>query len=209
MSTDWLPLATAVAAVVTAAGAGIAAVITIRSNEQSIRSQLVSQAAENRKQQLADMAAKGLGYLTGGSQNRSVGIAALKMMQANSLDFSEDNWILYREGIRSLLYAQLLYVYMHAGNRWESHEAANLAAMSEWLLADFKDLPGDEKKNLADAMKDYCESAKARSGNVSAVRYLITKLPIWIKELQPDVQSGLSISAPKLGPMFRRVRTPA
>ena len=84
MSTDWLPLATAAAAaaVVTAAGAGIAAVITIRSNEQSLRSQLVAQAAENRKQQLADMAAKGLGYLTDGSQNRSVGIVALKMMQA-------------------------------------------------------------------------------------------------------------------------------
>lgn len=196
MGTDWTAVATAGAAVITAAGAGFFATRATRSSEQSLKDQLDAQAkslkdeldaqaTQNRKQQLASMTTTALGYLTGGSQNRSIGIAGLKMVQTSSLAWNEEAWSLYSEAIKSLLYVQLLYLYMHARNQWESHEAANMKLISEWLLSSaFEELPEYERNNLANAMEHYRESAARRKGNVPTVCELIECLPGWITTLR-------------------------
>lgn len=99
MGTDWAAVATAAAAIITAGGAGFFATRAIRSSEGSLRDQLEAQATQNRKRQLENMTSTALGYLTGGSQNRSIGIAALRMVQASSQTWNEETWSLYSEAL--------------------------------------------------------------------------------------------------------------
>lgn len=152
-STDW----TGIAAVITAAAAGVASVLVIIWNGKTLRSQLVGQAELQRKQQLADMIATAFGHFTGGTQNRSTGIAALQIVRAGSTDFDEDEaWKAYGPAIQGLLYSQLLYLYGRKGkNKTEPHEAANIERMSDWLLGNDFRLDSQEKMELKAARNHY------------------------------------------------------
>jgi len=88
-----------------------------------------------RRRRDAEMMITALGYFEGKSQRRSVGIAALEVLRSRSKAWNE-----YRETVRQLFYRQLLYLFSHGVNRWETHEVANMEQMAVWLL-DGKTLP--------------------------------------------------------------------
>jgi len=88
-----------------------------------------------RRRRDAEMMITALGYFEGKSQRRSAGIAALEVLRSRSKAWNE-----YRETVRQLFYRQLLYLFPHGVNRWETHEAANMEQMAVWLL-DGKTLP--------------------------------------------------------------------
>ena len=173
---DWVALSTGA----TAVAAIIAALVTIRFT-----------AAQNRRQQLAGMTTTAIGYFTGGSQDRSAGIAALEMVLASMAVLKKKEQALYREGIRALLYGQLLYVYKYGKNRFEAHEAYNLEVMSNLLCSKeiIHGLPGERIEFLIGAMKEYQTDSSPRYSNEPAVKSLLNKLPAWINELEQQKRS--------------------
>lgn len=151
-STDW----TGIAAVITAAAAGVASVLVIIWNGKTLRNQLAGQAELQRKQQLADLIATAFGHFTGGTQNRSTGIAALQIVRTGSKDFDGDEaWKTYGLAIQGLLYSQLLYLYGKGKNKTKPHEAANIERMSDWLLGNDFRLDSQEKTELEAARNHY------------------------------------------------------
>jgi hypothetical protein len=89
---------------------------------------LTDRRSQKRKRQ-EDMVLSALEHFGGGSQRRSVGIAALQVVLDRASVEKE-----YRETVARLYFAQLLYLFVHGSNRWESHEIANIEAMTNWLL---------------------------------------------------------------------------
>lgn len=149
---DW----TGIAAVITAAAAGVASVITIIWNGRTLRQQLAAQAAEQRKQQLADMIATAFSHFTGGTQNRSAGIAALQIVRAGSEDLDRDEaWKTYGSAVQGLLYSQLMYLYKKGADKSGPHEAANVELMSDWLLGKDFQLKSHMKAKLEEARREY------------------------------------------------------
>jgi len=92
-----------------------------------------------RRRRDAEMMITALGYFEGKSQRRSAGIAALEVLRSRSKAWNE-----YRETVRQLFYRQLLYLFPHGVNRWETHEVANMEQMAVWLL-DGKNASGDRR----------------------------------------------------------------
>jgi hypothetical protein len=198
---DWTAVATAAAALLAVGASGWATVKTIKSNERSIsnqleaqaeqnRKQLKAQAEQNRKQQLADIMSTALGYFTGRSQNRGVGIAALSLIQADAADLTKEGILtgdelkLYRSSIRELLYGQLLFLYLYGENRAKAHEAANMLAMSRSLFSDyFDELKSEQKAVLYKAMEKYEEYAK-NSADEPVVDDLLRSVPAWKGQIQ-------------------------
>jgi hypothetical protein len=169
MHIDWVAAATGA----TAIAAIVVAVVTIRST-----------AAQNRRQQLSGMATTAIGYFTGHSQSRSAGIAALRMVQAGLAVLERSEQEQYREGIRALLYGQLLYVYRYGHNRFEVHEIYNLESMSDWLCSKeiIRGLSKGQTKDIINAMEAYKKGAGSNR-NEPAVAALIDKLPAWEDDL--------------------------
>jgi hypothetical protein len=189
---DWTAVATAAGAILAVAGAGWATVRTIRSNEKSISTQLRAEAEQNRKQQLADLMSTALSHFTGRSQNRGVGIAALKMIQASAASLTMEKILtreelkLYQSSIQTLLYGQLLYLYMYGENRYKAHEAANILAMSQWLFSDYIDeLQPEQKAALREAMVKY-ENEVGDNANKPVVRDILHSVPNWKRQVQPS-----------------------
>lgn len=181
MTIDWTAAATAAAGIAAIA----VAVVTIRST-----------AEQNRRQQLAGMATTAIGYFTGGTQNRNAGIAALKMVEAGLAVLKIDERELYREGIRALLYGQLLYVYRYAENRFKVHETYNIEAMSDWLCSKeiICGLSGGQIKFIISAMTAYEGDAKPHSDDL-VVKDLIDKLPGWKSALEEQSRSPVASPA--------------
>src|SRR5437879_13624171 len=116
MSIDTKTVVAALAVVVSVS----ATVFTLRANARTVTNQLASQDRLSRNQQLAEMTATALGYFTGGSQNRSVGIAGLRIVRNSTV------WPQYCDAIRDLFQKQLIYLLAQGTNRWEAHEIANI-----------------------------------------------------------------------------------
>lgn len=171
---DSAAIATIIAAVITVIATGIITTVTIRANFSL-----------NRRQQMAVTANTALGYFTGGTQNRVVGIAALKMVQANSKNLAEEEWrLLYRETTITILCGQLLYLYTYGSNRFEIHELANIITMTDWLLSDqlilFMSL--EQRGSLLEAMMKFKSEAEGPGDSVQ-INYILTKLPEWASRL--------------------------
>ncbi len=101
-------------------------------------------AAERRD---AELILAALGYFQG-SQRRSVGIAALRVLN------NRRGWNEYQVAVSQLFYRQLLYLFAHAGNRWQAHEISNIEGMTDWLL--------DGKMPVDQEMRDQLRAAMAR-----------------------------------------------
>jgi hypothetical protein len=162
MATDWTAVATAAVGILAVSATGYAAVRTIKSNEKIIS-----------KYQLANMMSTALGHFTGKSQNRGVGIAALRIIKISSAELAEKGTLTkeeeeqYRASIRALLYGQLLYLYIYGQNRDEAHEAANMLDMSEWLFSDYiVGLKDEQKVNLSKAMERYLAYTKDKAAEI-------------------------------------------
>jgi hypothetical protein len=151
-STDWA----GIAAVITAFAAGVASVITIIWNGNALRKQQAAQAAEQRKQQLADMIATAFSHFKGGTQNRSAGIAALQIVRAGSEDLDKDQaWKTYGPAVQGLLYSQLMYLYNKGAHKASPHEAANVELMSNWIFGNDFQLDSHMKAKLEKARREY------------------------------------------------------
>lgn len=170
MTVDWVAVATGALGIATVVGA----VVTIRST-----------AAQNRRQQLADMATTAIDYFTRGTQNRSAGIAAMKMVQVSLASLKMNEREPYREAIRALLYGQLLHVYMYGENRFNALEVYNLDSMSSWLCSEelVSGLSRQQIDTLIATMEKYAKDA-GPGENDAPVKNLLNKLPAWIRKLK-------------------------
>jgi hypothetical protein len=175
MSLDPAATATVIAAVVTVIATGAITAVTIRANS-----------ALNRRQQMAVMANTALGYFTGGTQNRVVGIAAMKMIQAGSEVAAKEDWLLfYRDTTITVLYGQLLYLYTRGSNRFQIHEITNIITMTDWLLSGqfILCLSREQKKSLFAAMRMYEEDAAREPRSDISMSGILAKLPEWTNRL--------------------------
>lgn len=122
-------------------------------------------ASSGRRQQENELVVSALTHFVGGSQERSAGLAALKVLSGSVSSFPSDastaqpppadsvrfrarpwfasrarrsrvRWSRYAPAVGQLFYRQLIYVLCHGGRRWEAHEIANVVAMADWLIAD-------------------------------------------------------------------------
>jgi hypothetical protein len=138
-----------------------------------------------RRQRAADMIVAALALFEGGSQSRSTGIAALRALSKRT------GWRTYRDTVSELFYSQLLYLFAHGRNRWESHEVANITAMADWLLCEgslkFED-QGDKDRLCATMIRYVTDwntipnkelSKHGGTPDESGVRYLIQKIAQW------------------------------
>jgi hypothetical protein len=105
---------------------------------------------KTRADQRAQLVISALSHLVGGTQNRSVGIAALRMVMyenepkrlgrrkkataAQQRKLSEKRITEYGTSISPLLYSQLAYLLVHGSRRGYSHEVSNIVAMGNLLL---------------------------------------------------------------------------
>jgi hypothetical protein len=192
---DWAAIATAGGAVLTVAVSAWATVRTIRSNERSISDQLRAEAEQNRKQQLADMMSTALSHFTGKSQNRGVGIAALRLIQENAANLAikgiltHEELKQYQSSTQTLLYGQLLYLYMYGENQYKAHEAANIWAMSQWLFSDYVgDLAEKQRIALGKAMVKY-ENEVGNNANEPVVDDILDNMLAWKERLAMPMTS--------------------
>ena len=143
--------------------------------------------SSGRKQRAADLIVAALGQFEGGSQKRSAGIAALRVLSRGP------EWHEYRDTVAELFYSQLLYLFAHGRNRWESHEVANMTVMADWLLCEGSlkfDDQGD-KDRLCSAMIRYVTDyhnplvpdkeldKHGGTPDTGAVQYLEEKVALW------------------------------
>jgi hypothetical protein len=118
-----------------------------------------------------------------GSQNRSVGIAALSVLS------ERPGWNEYRSAVSQLFYRQLLYLFAHAGNRWKAHEVSNIEGMTDWLLNGDMPVTPEMKRHLRAAMGRYADAWNEVSGEVrekadsDAVDDLIVRIKEWRKSI--------------------------
>jgi hypothetical protein len=152
----------------------------------------LSDLVQERRQRSADLIIAALGNFGGGSQRRSVGIAALQVLKEKS-----GAWKDYRDTVRKLYYAQLLYLFVHGSNRWEAHEITNMEAMMDWLVTRDNLAPATwdpgEAKRLTDAMdkysKDYVslspEDRRKEGGrpDEASIKHIRSRMSGWKKSL--------------------------
>lgn len=169
------------------AGSGVAA-LSVVGTIWGTRKTLENSHKLASEQRNAEMVLTALGYFTGGSQNRTVGLAALDSLKHTS------GWTRYQGTIASLLLGQLLYVLGHGRNRWETHEAMNLRAMAARLLGeqDLKSaLSAADRESLANAMRRYQDEWRQESDegvpggrpDPDAVRQVLNSIPEWLESL--------------------------
>jgi hypothetical protein len=110
-----------------------------------------------RRQRDTDLMVNALTHFVGGSQERSAGIAALRVLRGPTGRDSR-NWRRYGSAVGTLFSSQAIYVLSAGGNRWQAHEVANVIGMVEWLLKD-RNLAIDVASNepLTRAMMKYCD----------------------------------------------------
>ena len=153
-------------------------IMTLRGQSTSLQRQLAANSELNRKQEFATLTSTALGYFTGKSQPRSVGIAALRIVRTYS-----DQWPACQGAIRDLLQKQLIYLLVHGENRWEAHEVANIEDMGDWLLlsGDFDPLSETRQQDLAAAVDQYERDAPDPPSN--AVSGLLWAFKTWRPKL--------------------------
>jgi hypothetical protein len=166
-----------------AAGAAIVAAlasVTVAVWSERKRRQAESVLAAERRD--LDLVLAALGYFQG-SQNRSVGIAALSVLSGRR------GWNEYRGAVSQLFYRQLLYLFAHAGNRWQAHEVSNIGGMTDWLLNGDIPVTPEMKRHLRAAMSRY-ENAWERvsdevreKADTEAVADLIVQIKEWRKSI--------------------------
>jgi hypothetical protein len=122
-------------------------------------------ASSGRRQQENELVVSALTHFVGRSQERSAGLAALRVLSGGAGSFPRDasmaqpppgswvrvfarlwfaarasrsraRWSRYAPAVGQLFYRQLIYVLCHGRNRWEAHEIANVVAMADWLVND-------------------------------------------------------------------------
>lgn len=146
------------------------------------------------KSREAELVVSSLDHLVGGSQERTAGLAALRLLKSLT---PVERWTRYEVFVRDLLSTQLIFVLTEGRNRWEAHEAENARMISAWLLADRQFLSEDAQVRIRQAVERYAgqwgsrrraDGEKQEDGgraNAGAVRGLIASLAPWLSPNQP------------------------
>lgn len=116
-----------ISAVAALLAAGLSAFVLLRVNRLQRGVSLVV-ADKTREAQLVIGA---LDHLIGGSQERTAGLAALRVLSETTDDL---RWATYKPAITDLLSVQAQYVLTGGRNRWEAHEIANVRTIASWFL---------------------------------------------------------------------------
>ena len=142
------------------------------------------------RQRTVDLIVAALEHMTGGSQERGAGLAALQALrgrQSGAHIFERLAWKPYGPVVEQQLYRQLIYVLNYGRNKYEAHEIENVIEMLNWLTEDeslVKSLKPEQRKRLSDSLARY-GSVRPKRNSVeaaflSAVR---TKLADWQNKL--------------------------
>ncbi|MGC5075675.1 hypothetical protein [Agrococcus sp. DT81.2] len=129
----------------------------------------------SRTQREDELVMSALSHLVGGSQHRTAGIAALHVLRGAAVKGGRaGRWHRYRSAIDALVYAQLLYLLMHGGNRGQAHEIANMDSMAEWLFdGDAAELRDEQKRvQLQEAMQRYARAPATSESEVDTTRWM-------------------------------------
>jgi hypothetical protein len=137
-----------------------------------------------------DLILTAFNHLGGGTQERTTGIAALRILRDTALP---GRWRDYHEALRNLLTTQLQFVLTGGHNRWETHEIANAREIARWFLNDSERLQfGDTQPDIARAVQRYKSDWQKRPrndderyddggrANSQAVEKLIDDLERWL-----------------------------
>lgn len=152
------------------------------------------------RQRLGDLVIIALENFGGGSQNRSVGIAALRALRND-----KRLWAQYRTTAACLFVSQLRYLLAHGGNRWESHEIRNIEDMMSLLIEDNALGQASRDPGLHEAMQSYMRDWETYTRDVvkpdgshgakegkrpdeAAVAHLLTLIQEWLR--RPDLGGG-------------------
>ena len=171
-----------------------------------------------RRQRETELLVNALTHFVGGSQQRSAGIAALRVLSgppkrqarrlpacvsrvlrrvhSNRSTRAGVGWRRYGPAVGELFTNQVVYVLSEGKNRWKAHEIANVIAMVDWLLADRElDLDAAKRRSLAAAMGDYLhESAKGPlNADWESLEYIRHKIEEWD---DPQLIPGASTAPP-------------
>jgi hypothetical protein len=131
--------------------------------------------------------------MTGGSQERGAGLAALTALRRRRLFFGSrgtGRWEHYEQAIGQHLYRQLMYVMNYGSNRGQAHEIENVRIMLEMMLgADrlVRTCESSQAAQLRDVLTSYPDNAKpkpddtpqARSAAQRALAEVQTSLSTW------------------------------
>lgn len=187
----------------------------------------------NRRERENELVVAALTHLVGGSQERTAGLAALTILSgSNPYPHTESNaaaphsrrsrraqrhWGRYAPAVGQLIYAQLMYLLLHASNRHKAHEIANIIAMADWLLRDgsFRFEHARQRAHLRRAMDSYVkvkpflkregEGFSDDDTDASSV-YLLQNLisDVWLGQLGPP-QENRWFEAPGTAPTLPNV----
>lgn len=191
------------AGLISAVVALLVALLTTGVTIWATRKQLKETADAARRERASSSLVTALGYFTGGSQNRSVEISAIRGLEGKK-DLGEQ----FRNTVVPLFRGQLLYLLAHGSNRWESHEVGNIREMMTIYLelapgcASSKDM-----REVGNALQRYRDEWEQRNvpkvpggnANEDMVERLLEDVDGWRKELdksngdgRPSTKSGRS-----------------
>ena len=125
---------------------------------------IITYLSAQRQRELA-LVVSALDHLVGKTQNRSTGIAALKILAGpprRDGSGARRHWRRYAPATGQLLYSQLVYILLHGTRRTKAHEVANAIAIGNWLLDEpaFEFTDDERIQHLDWAMRRYTERAK-------------------------------------------------
>lgn len=144
------------------------------------------------RQRTVDLIVAALEHMTGGSQERGAGLAALRALRGHESGwhpFEQLAWKPYGAVVGQQLYRQLLYVLNYGKNNCKVHEIENVIEMLDWLTTDESLLVScdpEQRKRLSASLARYDASVHPEQNDSVAAASLSevhTKLATWQRRL--------------------------
>lgn len=130
------------------------------------------------RQRTVDLIVAALEHMTGGSQERGAGLAALRALrgrQSKAHIFERLAWKPYGPVVGQQLYRQLIYVLNYGRNKYEAHEIENVIVMLDWLTKDellLGSCDPAQRRRLSASLTNYDASAQATQTDSAATASL-------------------------------------
>jgi hypothetical protein len=146
------------------------------------------------RQRTVDLIVAALEHMTGGSQERGAGLAALRALrgrQTRAHILERLAWKPYGSVVGQQLYRQLIYVLNYGSKRCEAHEIENIIEMLDWLIKDESLLGScdpEQRRRLSSSLTSYEASAHPKE-NDKAARESLSEVRKKIKDWQSRLSS--------------------
>jgi hypothetical protein len=115
-----------------------------------------------------------LEHMTGGSQERGAGLAALAALRgtrSRDIGFGRRRWLDHQAAIGQHLYRQLIYVMNYGSNRGQAHEIENIRVMLDLLLSEdhlIEVCDRGQVERLQDSLNRFAGTAQTKPGGNEA-----------------------------------------